>query len=108
MLAECLYLLYHLFSLSISVSQHAIDQDDITWGVAYRIPESKVAETKAYLDHREKNGYETHFLDVYQAGSDVPVVEKVSYFQTEHVHTHKDINDNNNRHTGHSVYRING
>ncbi|KAF9378768.1 Cation transport regulator-like protein 2 [Podila verticillata] len=56
--------------------QHSIDQDDITWGVAYKIPESKVAETKAYLDHREKNGYETHFLDVYQPGSDVPVVEK--------------------------------
>ncbi|KAF8980599.1 Cation transport regulator-like protein 2 [Podila verticillata] len=56
--------------------QHSIDQDDITWGVAYKIPESKVAETKAYLDHREKNGYETHFLEVYQPGSDVPVVEK--------------------------------
>ncbi|KAF9311741.1 hypothetical protein BG003_007058 [Podila horticola] len=56
--------------------QHSTDQDDITWGVAYKIPESKVAETKAYLDHREKNGYETHFLDVYQPGSDVPIVEK--------------------------------
>jgi len=57
--------------------QHSIDQDDITWGVAYKIPESKVAETKAYLDHREKNGYETHFLDIYQPGSDIPLVEKV-------------------------------
>ncbi|KAG0347495.1 hypothetical protein BG004_007642 [Podila humilis] len=56
--------------------EHAPDQDDTTWGVAYKIPESKVAETKAYLDHREKNGYETHFLDVYQPGSDIPVVEK--------------------------------
>ncbi|KAF9427594.1 Cation transport regulator-like protein 2 [Podila epigama] len=56
--------------------QHSSDQDDITWGVAYKIPESKVAETKAYLDHREKNGYETHFLDVYQPGSDIPIVEK--------------------------------
>ncbi|KAG0090600.1 Cation transport regulator-like protein 2 [Podila epicladia] len=56
--------------------QHSTDQDDITWGVAYKIPESKVAETKAYLDHREKNGYETHFLDIYQPGSDVPIVEK--------------------------------
>ncbi|KAG0216622.1 putative potassium antiporter CHAC-1 [Mortierella sp. GBAus27b] len=56
--------------------QHSVDQDDITWGVAYRIPEAKIAETKAYLDHREKNGYETHFLDVYQPGSSIPVVEK--------------------------------
>ncbi|KAG0249066.1 Cation transport regulator-like protein 2 [Mortierella polycephala] len=56
--------------------QHSLDQDDITWGVAYKIPESKVAETKAYLDHREKNGYETHYLDVFQHDSDIPVVEK--------------------------------
>jgi cation transport regulator ChaC len=59
-------------------NQHSVGQDDITWGVAYRIPEAKIAETKAYLDHREKNGYETHFLDVYQPGSNIPVVEKVS------------------------------
>ncbi|KAG0199132.1 Cation transport regulator-like protein 2 [Mortierella sp. GBA30] len=56
--------------------QHSSDQDDITWGVAYKIPESKVAETKAYLDHREKNGYETHFLDIYQSGNETPIVEK--------------------------------
>ncbi|KAG0362627.1 hypothetical protein BGZ54_008564, partial [Gamsiella multidivaricata] len=56
--------------------QHSTNQDDITWGIAYKIPESKVEETKAYLDHREKNGYETHFLDIYQPGSDTPVVEK--------------------------------
>ncbi|KAF9992868.1 Cation transport regulator-like protein 2 [Entomortierella chlamydospora] len=56
--------------------QHSSDQDDITWGVAYKIPESKVAETKAYLDHREKNGYETQYLDVFQPHSDTPVVEK--------------------------------
>ncbi|KAF9105747.1 hypothetical protein BGX27_009484 [Mortierella sp. AM989] len=55
--------------------QHSSDQDDITWGVAYKIPESKVAMTKAYLDHREKNGYETQYLDVFQPGSDIPVVE---------------------------------
>ncbi|KAF8926900.1 Cation transport regulator-like protein 2, partial [Dissophora ornata] len=56
--------------------QHSSDQDDITWGVAYKIPKSKVAETKAYLDHREKNGYETHYLDVFQSGSDIPAVQK--------------------------------
>ncbi|KAF9429564.1 Cation transport regulator-like protein 2 [Entomortierella beljakovae] len=56
--------------------QHSSDEDDITWGVAYKIPESKVAETKVYLDHREKNGYETQYLDIYQPGNDIPVVEK--------------------------------
>ncbi|KAF9118406.1 Cation transport regulator-like protein 2 [Mortierella sp. 14UC] len=60
----------------IDDDKHSSDQDDITWGVAYKIPESKVAETKAYLDHREKNGYETHFLDIFQPGADIPVVEK--------------------------------
>ncbi|KAF9085816.1 Cation transport regulator-like protein 2 [Mortierella sp. GBA35] len=60
----------------INDDMHSSDQDDITWGVAYKIPESKVAETKAYLDHREKNGYETHFLNVFQPGTDIPVVEK--------------------------------
>ncbi|KAF9577862.1 hypothetical protein BGW38_006662, partial [Lunasporangiospora selenospora] len=55
---------------------HSQDQSDITWGVAYKIPESKVEETKAYLDHREKNGYETHYVDVYHSDSDKPVVEK--------------------------------
>ncbi|KAG9066454.1 Cation transport regulator-like protein 2 [Linnemannia hyalina] len=55
---------------------HSSDQDDITWGVAYKVPASKVAETKAYLDHREKNGYETHFLDVFQPSTHIPVVEK--------------------------------
>ncbi|KAG0206372.1 Cation transport regulator-like protein 2 [Mortierella sp. NVP41] len=60
----------------INDDMHSSDQDDVTWGVAYKIPESKVAETKAYLDHREKNGYETHFLNVFQPGTDIPVVEK--------------------------------
>lgn len=44
-----------------------------------------MAETKAYLDHREKNGYETHFLDVYQPGSDVPIVEKVNIHVFEEI-----------------------
>ncbi|KAG0228460.1 Cation transport regulator-like protein 2 [Actinomortierella wolfii] len=56
--------------------EHHSEADGITWGVAYKIPEHKVAETRAYLDHREKNGYETHFVDVYQPGKNTPVVEK--------------------------------
>ncbi|KAF9157380.1 Cation transport regulator-like protein 2 [Actinomortierella ambigua] len=59
-----------------SEDEHHSEADGITWGVAYKIPHHKVAETRAYLDHREKNGYETHFVDIYQPGSDMPVVEK--------------------------------
>ncbi|KAF9976103.1 Cation transport regulator-like protein 2 [Actinomortierella ambigua] len=56
--------------------EHHSEADGITWGVAYKIPQHKVAETRAYLDHREKNGYETHYVDIYQPGEDKPVVEK--------------------------------
>ncbi|KAI8091600.1 ChaC-like protein-domain-containing protein [Thamnidium elegans] len=31
--------------------------DKVTWGVAFKIPTDDVEATRAYLDHREKNGY---------------------------------------------------
>ncbi|RUO95973.1 ChaC-like protein [Jimgerdemannia flammicorona] len=55
---------------------HAHKDDDVTWGVAFKIPESDVETTRAYLDHREKNGYTVDFLDVYQNGQEEPVVRK--------------------------------
>ncbi|OZJ06163.1 hypothetical protein BZG36_00994, partial [Bifiguratus adelaidae] len=54
---------------------HAHNPDGVTWGVAYKIPASDVATTRAYLDHREKNGYTVHAVDVYQQGKQEPVLE---------------------------------
>lgn len=42
---------------------HPGPDDNTTWGVAYRISPEKVQETKAYLDHREKNGYTVDTLE---------------------------------------------
>ncbi|KAI7870412.1 ChaC-like protein [Spinellus fusiger] len=49
----------------------------ITWGVVFKIPSDDVETTRTYLDHREKNGYTVHTVDVYSEENDtVPVVEK--------------------------------
>ncbi|KAI8873547.1 cation transport regulator-like protein 2-like protein [Ramicandelaber brevisporus] len=41
-------------------------QDDgVTWGVAYRIAASEASEVLKHLDHREKNGYSTHIVEVH-------------------------------------------
>ena len=37
---------------------------DLVWGVAYRIDPAYVAEVRAYLDHREKDGYSCQTVDV--------------------------------------------
>ncbi|KAJ8654403.1 hypothetical protein O0I10_009973 [Lichtheimia ornata] len=44
--------------------------DDVTWGVAFKIPSSDAEATRAYLDHREKNGYTVHTVDIYSAEDD--------------------------------------
>ncbi|ORZ16905.1 putative potassium antiporter CHAC-1 [Absidia repens] len=50
--------------------------DNVTWGTAFKIPSTDVEATRAYLDHREKNGYTVHNVDVYSAESDtVPTVK---------------------------------
>ncbi|KAI9310524.1 ChaC-like protein [Dichotomocladium elegans] len=49
--------------------------DDVTWGVAFKIPSDDAEATRAYLDHREKNGYSVHTVDVFGAENDtVPLV----------------------------------
>jgi cation transport regulator ChaC len=46
-------------------------------GVVYHIEKSHAAEVKAYLDHREINGYSIHYVPVYAHPNDSkPVVEK--------------------------------
>ncbi|CEG84061.1 hypothetical protein RMATCC62417_17914 [Rhizopus microsporus] len=50
--------------------------DKVTWGVAFKIPSDDVEATRAYLDHREKNGYTVHTVDVYSLEDDqIPVVK---------------------------------
>lgn len=56
----------------------------MTHGVAFKIPSDDVEATRAYLDHREKNGYTVHTVDVYSEYDDtVPAVKNVKYF---HLH----------------------
>lgn len=47
----------------------------MTWGVAFKIPSDDAEATRAYLDHREKNGYTVHTVDVYRAGEEAPAVK---------------------------------
>ncbi|EPB91291.1 hypothetical protein HMPREF1544_01807 [Mucor circinelloides 1006PhL] len=42
----------------------------VTWGVAFKIPSDDVEATRAYLDHREKNGYTVHTVDVFSLEDD--------------------------------------
>lgn len=39
--------------------------EDIVWGIAYTIDPVHAAEVRAYLDHREKDGYTLERVDVY-------------------------------------------
>ncbi|KAI8071359.1 cation transport regulator-like protein 2 [Gongronella butleri] len=50
--------------------------DDVTWGVAFKIPSDNVEVTRAYLDHREKNGYTVHTVDIYESDGDKEPVVK--------------------------------
>jgi glutathione-specific gamma-glutamylcyclotransferase len=51
----------------------------------YRIEKSHASEVKAYLDHREINGYSIHYVPVYSSvGADKPIVERaVVYIGTQ-------------------------
>lgn len=46
-------------------AQDAFPEDDQVWGVVYEIAQEHSFAVKAYLDHREKNGYTEERLDVY-------------------------------------------
>ncbi|KAI9188014.1 hypothetical protein H9P43_002405 [Blastocladiella emersonii ATCC 22665] len=70
------------------------EADSVTWGVAYRIPDDKVDEVKAHLDHREKDGYTVHEVDVFRSlKDDTPAVTRALCYmgttQNESFHGHK-------------------
>jgi cation transport regulator ChaC len=54
--------------------------------VAYRLAEAERAAVLAHLDHREKNGYARHLVDVYVAGGggdSVRTVQALAFVATE-------------------------
>jgi glutathione-specific gamma-glutamylcyclotransferase len=54
-------------------------------GVVYRIEKAYAAEVKAYLDHREINGYTIHHVPVYSSeGASKPVVERAVVYIGTH------------------------
>ncbi|CAG8500836.1 12178_t:CDS:2 [Funneliformis caledonium] len=59
---------------------HDHKEDDVTWGIVYKISEEDIKEMMDYLDYREKNGYTIHYLDVYQLGSGEPIVKNAMVY----------------------------
>ncbi|WVF66963.1 hypothetical protein IAT40_001706 [Kwoniella sp. CBS 6097] len=49
----------------VTLTNGHILPEDYVWGVAYRIDPDKEDEVKAYMEHREKNGYTRHEYPVY-------------------------------------------
>ncbi|KAI9228120.1 MAG: ChaC-like protein [Piptocephalis tieghemiana] len=52
------------------------DERDETWGMAYKIADSEVDNVMTHLNYREKNGYTTHYVDVFQHEQEEPIVSK--------------------------------
>ncbi|KAL7421583.1 hypothetical protein Q5752_003352 [Cryptotrichosporon argae] len=50
------------------------DDDDLVWGIAYRIDPEQEDEVRRYLEIREQNGYTCHDAPVYRTGRDGEVV----------------------------------
>ncbi|WVR04187.1 hypothetical protein IAU60_001187 [Kwoniella sp. DSM 27419] len=49
----------------VVIPDDTILAEDYVWGVAYRIDPDKEDEVRAYMEHREKNGYTRHDYPVY-------------------------------------------
>ncbi|KAF7959560.1 hypothetical protein EAE96_001176 [Botrytis aclada] len=54
---------------SLSLSPSSTSSPPKTWGVAYHIPPSHVAQVREYLDIREINGYTIHYTAFHPAAS---------------------------------------
>lgn len=76
---------------------HDSPEDEVTWGtvpaqhsrlrsgVVYRIEKSHAEEVKAYLDHREINGYSIHYVPVYAHMEEgKPVVQRAVVYIGTH------------------------
>lgn len=64
-----------------------LPDDDLVWGCAYKIDPAYADQVKAYLDHREKDGYSCEKVDVWNIVDDQPavVVEGVSRRVTSYI-----------------------
>lgn len=52
------------------ISNDDTPEGDVVWGVAWTIDPSKSQEVRAYLDHRERNGYTPQSVEIYQHDDD--------------------------------------
>ncbi|KAF8502871.1 ChaC-like protein-domain-containing protein [Russula emetica] len=50
---------------AFSSAVDSFPHEDIVWGIAYTIDPAHATEVRAYLDHREKDGYTLERVDVY-------------------------------------------
>jgi len=57
--------LIHIEDWNKFSASDSFPHEDTVWGIAYTIDPTHAAETKAYLDYREKNGYTETTVDVW-------------------------------------------
>ncbi|KAI8318261.1 ChaC-domain-containing protein [Martensiomyces pterosporus] len=55
-------------------------EQEVCWGVAYKVESGKEREVKDHLDYREKDGYTIDFVDVYTEEGKPPVLSDVMVY----------------------------
>ncbi|KAM4772055.1 glutathione-specific gamma-glutamylcyclotransferase 2 isoform 2-T2 [Rhinophrynus dorsalis] len=65
-----------------STDHRGVPGKGCVWGVAYRLPEGKEKEVKAYLDFREKGGYRTTTVIFYPKDPSVKPFNVLLYIGT--------------------------